>query len=385
VYEFIRRTRSTLNAQRPTLKSEFNFWTWVPGTPRPCEGASQARRFPEALISRQDTAAFRRSLLRWYRRHGRDLPWRQTRDPYVILVSEVMLQQTQVASVIPYYNEWLRRFPDLAALATASESNVLQAWQGLGYYARARNLRAAARAVQDRHDGRFPRDPDTIRELPGVGRYTANAVVSFAFDRSVPIVEANTARVLARLFDVRTPIDQSSGRTALWDHATSLIPKTSSRTFNSALIDLGALICLPRPKCGVCPVKKFCGATNPELLPRKKQRPPLKNLTESHAFVIRRDRILLEQSGGRWRGMWILPPLRLRAPKRRPIHTSTFPFTHHRVTLRVFRKVPYKIDNDRQRWFPIRALGSIPLPSPHRRALVALLRSNVETFPYDSF
>lgn len=344
----------------------------------PCEGGLQARRSPEALTSRQDTAAFRRSLLRWYGRHGRDLPWRQTRDPYAILVSEFMLQQTQVATVIPYYNAWLHRFPDLAALAAASEGNVLQAWQGLGYYARARNLRAAARAVQDRHDGKFPHDPGAIRELPGVGRYTANAVAAFAFDRSVPIVEANTARVLARLFDVRMRIDQSNGRTALWDRAASLIPKISSRIFNSALIDLGALVCLPRPKCGVCPVKKFCGATNPELLPRKRQRPPLKNLVETHAFIFRQKTILLEQSRARWRGMWILPPLKRGAPKRGPIHTSTFPFTHHRVTLRVFREAPYKIDDDRQRWFPIRALDSIALPSPHRRALFALLRSNVE-------
>jgi adenine-specific DNA glycosylase len=137
----------------------------------------------------------------------------------------------------------------------------------------------------------------------------------------------------------------------------------------------------------LCPVKRFCAATNPELLPRKKQRPRLKNLVESHAFVIRENEILLEQSRGRWNGMWILPPLKRRKPavvkrdsfkqsslSRRPAHTSTFPFTHHRVTLRVFRQAPHKIANDRQRWFPIRALGSIPLPSPHRRALAALLQ-----------
>jgi len=149
------------------------------------------------------TNHFRRTLVNWYRRNGRKLPWRETGDPYAILVSECMLQQTQVASVIPYYNEWLRRFPDFGTLARASESQVLRTWQGLGYYARARNLHAAAKIVQDRYDGILPRTIATMQKLPGIGRYTANAVATFAFDESVPIVEANTARVLARIFDLR--------------------------------------------------------------------------------------------------------------------------------------------------------------------------------------
>src|SRR6267154_42610 len=133
------------------------------------------------MICPKNTRAFRGSLLRWYRRHGRDLPWRRTGDPYAILVSEFMLQQTQVATVIPYYNEWLRRFPDFAALAATAEPDVLHAWQGLGYYARARNLRATAVALMEKHGGAFPRDPASIRDLPGIGRYTANAVAPFAF------------------------------------------------------------------------------------------------------------------------------------------------------------------------------------------------------------
>ena len=352
------------------------------------------------MISSQYAGNFRSALLRWYRRHGRDLPWRQTREPYAILVSEVMLQQTQVATVIPYYIEWLRRFPDLAALAAASESDVLHAWQGLGYYARARNLRAAAKAVQDRHGGKFPREPDAMRDLPGVGRYTANAVATFAFDRPVPIVEANTTRVLTRLFNFRAPIDSNAGREALWQRAATLVPKSSARVYNSALTDIGALICLPRrPRCDICPVRKFCRAKNPGTLPIKKMRPRTRRLSESHALVVRKGKILLEQSCGRWRGMWILPPLRQRAAttftqarrgnlpdggdkldrfkrsslSRRQVYSLIFPFTHHRVTLRVFRQAPCKIDNERQRWFPIRVLDSIPLPSPHRRALAALL------------
>ncbi|HSV62647.1 MAG TPA: A/G-specific adenine glycosylase, partial [Chthoniobacterales bacterium] len=254
-------------------------------------------------------SSFRRALLSWYRKNARDLPWRRTSDPYAILVSEVMLQQTQAATVVPYYNEWLRRFPTVAALATASEDDVLHAWQGLGYYSRARNLRAAAIAITKKHGDWFPDSPDIIRELPGIGRYTANAIATFAFDHAVPIVEANIARVLARVFDLQTPIDTSAGREQLWSHATELLPKRKAGEHNSALMELGALVCGARPKCAVCPVRRFCRTTDPFALPRKKPRPALQLRTENHAFVARRGRVLLEQSTDRWRGMWILPRL----------------------------------------------------------------------------
>jgi A/G-specific adenine glycosylase len=315
---------------------------------------------------------FRRELLQWYRHHGRDLPWRKTSDPYAILVSEFMLQQTQVAAVVPYYNDWLRRFPDLSALARASEDEVLHAWQGLGYYARARNLRASAKVVQDRHGGVFPRQLDAMRELPGVGRYTANAIATFAFDQPVPIVEANTARVLARLFNINLPIDSAIGRERLWSSAARLIPKRAASVFNSALMDLGALVCRPRPRCTICPVKTFCRATNPETLPVKKARLPTRLLIETHAFARKQKQILLERCSGRWRGMWMLPPLK-KPVGQRPLHMSIFPFTNHRVTLRVFAHRARKIDEQRQRWFKIDALRSIPIPSPHRRAIEQLI------------
>src|SRR5436190_12264663 len=253
---------------------------------------------------------FRRRLLSWYSRHGRDLPWRQTRDPYAILVSEFMLQQTQVATVIPYYQRWFRRFPGFASLARASENEVLRAWQGLGYYARARNLHTTAKTVMDRHGGNFPREIEKMRQLSGIGKYTAHAVASFAFNQSVPIIEANTGRVLARLFDLRESIDSDLGRRTLWQHAASLLPKSDAATFNSALLDLGALICVARkPKCDICPVKAFCRAKNPSDLSIRNSRPETKQLIERHALIVRRGRILLEQSRHRWRGMWILPPV----------------------------------------------------------------------------
>jgi A/G-specific adenine glycosylase len=318
---------------------------------------------------------FHCALTGWYRENARDLPWRHTRDPYAILVSEFMLQQTQVAAVIPYYNEWLRRFPDFAALARAPESDILHAWQGLGYYARARNLHGAAKTVHARHGGRFPRDLAAIRALPGIGRYTANAVATFAFGQPVPIVETNTARVLARLFDFHSPIDRAAGREKLWKRARTLVPKYSACIYNSALLDLGALICSPRqPKCGICPVKKFCRAKNPESLPKKKARLPTLRLTEHHAFISRQKTILLEQASHRWRGMWILPPLQRRSKNQRPAYRSIFSFTNHRVGLYVYpRRGRTTIDKRSQRWIRIDSLDSIPMPSPHRRATISLL------------
>src|SRR5207302_2791181 len=327
-------------------------------------------------ISRKNSRAFRGSLLRWYRRHGRDLPWRRTRDPYPILVSEFMLQQTQVAAVVPYYEKWLARFPTFMALARASESEALHAWQGLGYYARARNLHTTAKLVMDRRRGRCPERIDEIRKLPGIGRYTAHAIGTFAFDLSVPIVEANSSRVLTRLFDVRIPIDSSAGQKLLWHRAASLVPKKHAATYNSALLDLGALICLPRnPKCGICPVEKFCRAKNPESLPIKRLRPATKELVEKHALVMRKGRLLLEKSAKRWRGMWILPPLNGSLKRNGAIYHAVFPFTNHRITLQIFRWAKRRIDNPSQRWFSKSDLTSIPIPSPHRRAIEQLFRA----------
>jgi A/G-specific adenine glycosylase len=286
-----------------------------------------------------------------------------------------MLQQTQVATVLLYYHEWLRRFPDFAALAAASENDVLHAWQGLGYYARARNLHLTAKIVHSRQGGAFPRDFDSIRNLPGVGRYTANALLTFAFDRSAPIVEANIARLLARLFDVALPIDSNPGREILWNHAAALVPKRDGGRFNSALMDLGALICRARPpKCAFCPVKPFCHTKNPRELPRKKARPRIKELTENHALVVAKKKILLERATERWRGMWILPPATERSTSSRALHSSIFPFTNHRVRLHIFDQSSRRKNKPAQRWFPFSTLQFIPIPSPHRRAIAELLQ-----------
>jgi A/G-specific adenine glycosylase len=324
------------------------------------------------LNALQHKQLFQSALLCWYREHGRDLPWRRTSDPYAIFVSEFMLQQTQVAGVLPFYYNWLQRFPDFNTLARASENDVLHAWQGLGYYARARNLHAAAKIVAAKYRGKCPRDINELQSLPGIARYTANAIATFAFDQAVAVVDANIARLIARLCNIVLPIDSAAGQTAVWNSAAQLVHDRHAGRFNSALMDLGATICLPRaPKCGICPVKKFCRAKNPAALPVRRARPKSKRLVECHSFAVRRRKILLEQSTRRWRGMWILPPLRTHSLSGFPIHTSIFSFTHHRVKLAVWPIVCARTKH--RRWFSVGEIESIPMPSPHRRAVLDLL------------
>jgi A/G-specific adenine glycosylase len=202
---------------------------------------------------------FRRRLLRWFRRHGRDLPWRRTRDPYAVLVSEFMLQQTQVARVESYWPRFLERFPDVGALANARPAAVRESWEGLGYYRRAANLHRLARVVAEEQAGRIPSDTDALRRLPGVGRYTAGAVASFAFERAEPAVDTNVARVLRRAFHPRAR--GAAGDRKLWDTAAAMQTRhgRSAWAFNQAIMELGALVCTARlAKCGRCPVRPAC-------------------------------------------------------------------------------------------------------------------------------
>jgi A/G-specific adenine glycosylase len=192
----------------------------------------------------------------------------------------------------------------------------------------------------------------------------------------VPIVEANIARLLARVTDLQLPIDTSAGCETLWSRAEAILPNSAAGLYNSALMDLGALVCGVRPKCEMCPVTSFCAATEPSALPRKKARPALQLLIEHHSFSVRRRQVLLEQSQDRWRGMWMLPRLENPPLSVQPLHRSEFPFTHHRVTLTVFEQTrSQRTANPFQRWISIDALDSLPLPSPHRRALVDLLNA----------
>ncbi len=203
--------------------------------------------------------AFQARLLAWFRRNGRDLPWRRTRDPYKILVSEVMLQQTQVERVREYYERFLREYPTVQDLAAARPTRVRESWDGLGYYARARNLHAAARTIAREHGGRFPRRLEDLQALPGVGRYTAGAVVSFAYGEPAPILDTNVRRVLSRIFRWRRASNPAGEERRLWALAEAVIPPGQSWAFNQALMDFGATVCAARnPRCMSCPISRLC-------------------------------------------------------------------------------------------------------------------------------
>ena len=272
----------------------------------------------------KDIPSLHSRLSRWFLENGRDLPWRKTRDPYAVCVSEFMLQQTRVDTVIPYYEKWMTAFPDVFRLAEADEEPVLSLWQGLGYYSRARNLHRLAKVLVERHGGEFPGDADALRALPGVGEYTAAAIRAFAFDLPAPVLDANIERVLARLLNFREPINTAAGKKALRDAATALQPPRDARIWNSALMELGALICKAgAPDCLLCPVAALCKATAPELLPVKPPRPKTIIVHEARALVIFKGKIHLEQSHGpRWKGMWILPLIDP-PPGAKPLATMT--------------------------------------------------------------
>lgn len=325
-----------------------------------------------------ETSELSAALTAWFAAQARDLPWRRTRDPYAILVSELMLQQTQVAAVIPYYERWLARFPDAATLAAADEDEVLRHWAGLGYYARARNLHRAARAIAERHAGVFPREAEAIGALPGVGPYTRGAVLNFAFGTRAVMVDANIARVLARLGNVAAPVDSTAGAAALAEVAEAILPAEgeAARLTNAALMELGALLCKPGPPpCLLCPVKRWCRAENPADLPRKRPRRARVALAESCGWMRRPDdgALLLEQSAGpRWKGLWRLPLL-AQAPMAEPLEVSRYPFTHHEITLRVFAAPTPEAPTSAQAWVRPEELSSFALTSPHARAIRRLL------------
>ena len=308
--------------------------------------------------------SFARKLVAWQRRHGRhDLPWQGTRDPYRIWLSEVMLQQTQVAAVIPYYRRFLSRFPKVSDLASASQEEVLQLWSGLGYYARGRNLHAAAKQVA--RNG-FPKD---LAKLPGVGRSTAAAIAVFAFGARAAILDGNAKRVLARVFGVAEPD---------WDLAERELPERDVATYTQALMDLGATICTRRPDCGRCPVKRSCVARREDRvheLPMARAKKVLPQRTTTWLILKCRDQVLLERrpSPGIWGGLWCFPERKDSGRRLPPIEHG---FTHFQLRIQpVLREVRKKIPAGRsRRWMPLAEVAAAAVPTPVRR-LVSSLRA----------
>jgi len=254
-------------------------------------------------------------LLNWYHKNKRTLPWRDgyRADPYAVWVSEIMLQQTRVETVIPYFEKWMKLFPNVRALAKASERKVLNAWEGLGYYSRARNLHKAAKIVTKHHGGKLPRDLDLLLELPGIGHYTVGAIASIAFGMDEPALDGNLKRVYTRLFNVSASVDSSAGEKILWEIARENLPKGKVGDFNQALMDLGATICIPKnPRCAVCPVVKNCKAYKSGtqgLRPLRKRKKDVPQYIHVAGVIIKDKKVLLSQrpSNGLLGGMWEFP------------------------------------------------------------------------------
>jgi A/G-specific adenine glycosylase len=334
-------------------------------------------------------------LLAWFEGHARDLPWRQTSDLYAIWISEIMLQQTQVATVIPYYERFLAAFPDVKALAAAPEQQVLRLWEGLGYYRRARQLHAAAQTIVADHRGRFPQSVDEVRSLPGIGRYTAGAILSIGLDQRLPILEANTIRVLSRLSAFRGETTSTAGQKFLWSAAERLLPGRRCGTFNQALMELGSEICTPKfPACDRCPLARLCPTRElglQETIPAAKKAKRYEEVTEAAVVIRRGGRVLLRQCqrGERWAGLWDFPrfsvPGALNGQLARHVREQTCALTgitisratelatlkhgvtRYRITLEVFTAAAASSRIKQGAWVALADLGNYPLSTTGRK------------------
>ncbi len=324
---------------------------------------------------------FANRLLEWYQENKRSLPWRGHPDPYAVWVSEIMLQQTRVEAVIPYFQRWMERFPTIAALAQAPEGDVLSTWEGLGYYARARNLRRAAQVVVEQYGRELPRDADRLRKLPGIGRYTAGAIASIAFGQDEPALDGNARRVLARVFGVVEPADSPRGTRLLWALAAKHLPNGQAGDYNQALMDLGATICVPtNPRCPVCPVRGMCQARKLSMqaeLPMLKAKKSVPHRVMAAAVITRGSRVLLAQrpSNGLLGGMWEFPNgigrnvetvvrklYQLEVQCGKPLGVVEHGYSHYSVSVHAFRCEPVSVPKAKNlRWVPMRRLSEFPM------------------------
>ena len=354
-------------------------------------------------------------LLHWYDKNKRTLPWRAAGlSPYAVWVSEIMLQQTRVETVIPYYEKWLRLFPTVQDLAHASERDVLHAWEGLGYYSRARNFHKAAKLVMEQHNGELPRNLNELGKLPGIGRYTVGALASILFGMDEPALDGNLKRVYARLFDVTEAVDSPAGERILWELAKENLPKGKAAEFNQALMDLGALICLPKnPRCLLCPLMNDCKAREngtQDLRPVKMPKKEIPQHVHAAAVVVGRIanpphvKVLLAQrpSTGLLGGMWEFPngrvpagqdpakelakvlrsgySLRLGAKRRVPIGVFQHAYTHFKVTVHAFLCEPAAITPPKNMiWVALKDLKDYPMGRIDRQIANAITQSHLST------
>lgn len=344
-------------------------------------------------------------LVAWFHEAARDLPWRRTQDPYAIWISEIMLQQTQVATVIPYWERWMARFPDVAALAGAPEDAVLKHWEGLGYYSRARHLQAAAKLLMAHHGGRVPATWDEVRRLPGVGDYTAGAVLSIAFGQRVPAVDGNVLRVLSRIALVRDDVARPATKKAIGGLAGALLQGADDPgALNQALMELGATVCTPtRPRCDACPVGRHCralAAGEVDELPLKTGTRPPKSLVLGAALIERGGELMFVKrpAPGIWGGLWALPAAELpgvdpeRPETAGPALTAALAadglliepgpmvavvrhtLTHRALTIPVFRATSWQgtLQGLEAAWAPPEVPRDLALPVPFQKIMRGL-------------
>ena len=331
-------------------------------------------------------------LIDWYQKNGRDLPWRRSTDPYAIWVSEIMLQQTRVETVLPYYERWMAELPTLEALVSADQDRVLKLWEGLGYYRRSLNLHKAAKVVLEKFDGKLPEDVKSLESLPGIGRYTAGAISSIAYNQQSPILDGNIKRVFSRLFNISTPIDTSKTQKELWLFAEDLLPENNPGDLNQSLMELGALICSPKnPACDRCPLNADCLAYQLNLQsdrPVRKGKPPVPHLQVTAAVIERNAMVLLAKRPpeGLLGGMWEFPGGKQEKDETLPEtlareikeeldavievgeHLGTYhhAYTHYKVTLHAYHchlisedlKLNYHTDMD---WVALDNIDSYPM------------------------
>ncbi|MFP7755252.1 A/G-specific adenine glycosylase [Thermodesulfobacteriota bacterium B35] len=351
---------------------------------------------------------FCHDLLAWFSLNRRPLPWRRDYQPYHVWIAEIMGQQTQMERVVDYFNRWLALFPDITVLASASELQVLKAWEGLGYYSRARNILRAAALIVERHHGKIPSEYEELLALPGIGPYTAAAIMSIAYNRPFPVLDANVQRVLARLMSLDLPLRSAGAQRLLRAEVARLMVEENPRMFNQAMMELGALVCKPRhPSCGQCPVREHCRALADDVVSERPLPQPRREkirITMACVILCHRGRIYIQKrlADDVWGGLWEFPGGRLksgespaRAARRelleetsfragalRPFRTVSHCYTRYHVVLHAFfsrldqdSAVPVLTAATSYRWINLDGLDAFPFPAGHRQ-LVRLLKKN---------